>query len=136
VLTPLQQQIASIVGNLPEAQQFPLADGAALIARGDVDRLTRDLDFFGPSAIAVDQLIPVIEHAFREAGMTVKRIREGSGFYRLEVSQADEITEVISGSTSVSFRLSKVLSVRHCRARSLQSSKCSPCSGERKPATL
>ena len=102
MLTPLQQQIASIVGNLPEAQQFPLAGGAALIARGDVDRLTRDLDFFGPSAIAVDQLIPVIEHAFREAGMTVKRIREGSGFYRLEVSQADEITEVDFG---VDFRL-------------------------------
>jgi Nucleotidyl transferase AbiEii toxin, Type IV TA system len=82
---------------VPEAQQFALAGGAALIARGDVDRLTRDLDFFGPSANAVDLLIPVIERAFREAGMTVQRIREGSGFYRLEVSQAGDVTEVDFG---------------------------------------
>lgn len=61
MLTPLQRDIASIVGGLPEAKQFALAGGAALIARGDVDRLTRDLDFFGPSTTEVDQLIPIVE---------------------------------------------------------------------------
>jgi hypothetical protein len=97
VLTPLQRQIASIVGSLPNAQHFALAGGAALIARGDVDRLTRDLDFFGPSAAEVDLLVPLVERAFREAGLSVQRVREGSGFYRLEVSQGGDVTEVDFG---------------------------------------
>jgi len=97
VLTPLQRHIASIVGGLPDAQQFALAGGAALIARGDIDRLTRDLDFFGPSAVEVDQIIPIVERALREAGLSVHRVREGSGFYRFEVSQAGDVTEVDFG---------------------------------------
>jgi nucleotidyltransferase AbiEii toxin of type IV toxin-antitoxin system len=97
VLTSLQRQIASIVGSLPNAQNFALAGGAALIARGDVDRLTRDLDFFGPSAAEVDLLVPLVELAFREAGLSVQRVREGSGFYRLEVSQGADVTEVDFG---------------------------------------
>jgi predicted nucleotidyltransferase component of viral defense system len=97
VLTPLQTQIASIVGGLREADQFALAGGAALIARGDVDRLTRDLDFFGPSTAEVDQVVPVVEKALMHAGLSVQRVREGSGFYRLEVSHAGDVTEVDFG---------------------------------------
>jgi Nucleotidyl transferase AbiEii toxin, Type IV TA system len=97
VLTPLQRQIALIVGNLPAANQFALAGGAALIARGDVDRLTRDLDFFGPSSQEVDRLVPEVERALREAGLSVRRVREGSGFYRLEVDDGGEATEVDFG---------------------------------------
>lgn len=97
MLTPLQRHIASIVGGLPDAQQFALAGGAALIARGDIDRLTRDLDFFGPSAVEVDQIIPIVERALTDAGLSVHRIRESSGFYRLEVSKAGDVTEVDFG---------------------------------------
>jgi len=50
MLSPLQERVARIVGGLVEAEGFALAGGAALIVRGDVDRQTRDLDFFGPSA--------------------------------------------------------------------------------------
>ncbi len=98
MLTQLQLQVASIVGTLPEAEQFALADGAALIARGDIDRLTRDLDFFGPSAVDVNQVVPIVEEALRNAGLSVRRVREGSGFLRLEVSQVDDVTEVDFGS--------------------------------------
>lgn len=98
MLTQLQLQIASIVENLPEADQFALAGGAALIARGDVDRLTRDLDFFGPSAIQVDQVVPIVEKALKDTGLWVRRVREGTGFYRLEVSRSDDMTEVDFGS--------------------------------------
>jgi hypothetical protein len=45
------------VRNLPEAQNFALAGGAALIVRRDVNRLTRDLDFFAESAEAVDRCL-------------------------------------------------------------------------------
>jgi hypothetical protein len=41
VLTPLQEQVASIVAGLAEAENFALAGGAALIARGDSQRQTQ-----------------------------------------------------------------------------------------------
>lgn len=41
VLSPLQEQIAEIIAGLEEAEDFALAGGAALIARGDVLRQTR-----------------------------------------------------------------------------------------------
>ena len=44
MLTPLQEQVARIIAGLAEAADFALAGGAALIARGDVQRQTRDLD--------------------------------------------------------------------------------------------
>ena len=64
MLTPLQRRV-TIIGGLPEADGFALAGGAALIARGDVDRGTRDLDFFGLSRLAVDQLVPAVERALQ-----------------------------------------------------------------------
>lgn len=38
------------------------------------------------------------KRALRDAGLSVRRVREGSGFYRLEVRQADDVTEVDFGS--------------------------------------
>ena len=49
MLSPLQDRVAGIIGALQEAEEFALAGGAALILRGEVDRQTRDLDFFGPA---------------------------------------------------------------------------------------
>ena len=63
MLSPLKEQVARIVASLAEADDFTLAGGAALIVRGDVDRETRDPDFFGLSAVAVDRLVHVLEFA-------------------------------------------------------------------------
>jgi hypothetical protein len=54
VLSPLQERVAAIVAGLDEAKDFALAGGAALILRGEVERRTRDLDFFGLTGDAVD----------------------------------------------------------------------------------
>ena len=86
-----------IIGKLPEAELFALAGGGALIARGDVDRQTRDLDFFGPDPAGVDKLVPAVERALHEAGMNIRRVREGRGFFRLEVREYEEVTEVDLG---------------------------------------
>ena len=64
MLSPLQDRVAHIVAELAEAEDFALAGGAALIIRGDVDRRTRDLDFFDTSALAVDRLVPGEQHEF------------------------------------------------------------------------
>lgn len=97
VLSELQQRVALIFAGLPEAEPFVLAGGAALIVRGDVHRLTRDLDFFGLAPGDVDRVVPVFEAAVRAAGMTVERRQSASGFARLVVSDAGEQTEVDVG---------------------------------------
>jgi hypothetical protein len=94
VLSPLQEQVAGILAGLEEAEGFALAGGAALIARGEIDRRTRDLDFFGLTGDAVDRLVPAAERALRAAGVDVERIQMDPGFARLIVSTADDRTEL------------------------------------------
>lgn len=48
MLAPLQQQLRAIVDLLPEGESLALAGGGALIVRGVVSRLTRDLDYLAP----------------------------------------------------------------------------------------
>ena len=94
MLSPLQEQVAAIIAGLEEAEDFVLAGGAALIVRGDVQRQTRDLDFFGLTADAVDQLLPAVDRALSEAGLTVHHVQEAPGFARLVVESADDRTEL------------------------------------------
>jgi hypothetical protein len=94
VLSPLQEQVAAIIAGLEEAEGFALAGGAALIARGEIDRRTRDLDFFGLTSDAVDRLVPAAERALRTAGLDVERIQVDAGFARLIVAGADDRTEL------------------------------------------
>jgi hypothetical protein len=94
MLSPLQERIAEIVAGLDEAEGFALAGGAALIARGDVQRQTRDLDFFGLTGDAVDRLIPAVHRALSAAGLIVGQAQVNPGFARLIVSDGDERTEL------------------------------------------
>jgi len=94
VLSPLQHRVAGILAALSEAENFALAGGAALIIRGDIDRKTRDIDFFGLSAAAVDRLVPVAEQALLEAGLQVERVVDSPGFTRFVVADEDDRTEV------------------------------------------
>jgi hypothetical protein len=94
VLSSLQERVAAIVAGLDEADEFALAGGAALIVRGEIDRRTRDLDFFGLSGEAVDRLLPAVEAALAEAGFAVERVQVSPGFARLIVERGDERTEL------------------------------------------
>lgn len=94
MLSALQTHVASIIGRLPEAQEFLLAGGAALIARGDVERRTEDLDFFGLDPRSVDRLLPAATEALQEAGFEIRVVRAASGFARLSVQQGHDRTEV------------------------------------------
>src|SRR4051812_17590327 len=94
VLSRLQERIARILADLPEAREFALAGGAALIAGGLVDRETRDLDFFADRPAAVSELLPVLEGALRQSGLQVDRQQAHGGFARLGVTDGTESTEV------------------------------------------
>ncbi len=75
MLSPLQEQVAEIIAGLAEAEGFALAGGAALIVRGDVRRQTRDLDFFGLTADAVDRLVPAVDRALQDGGSTERGMK-------------------------------------------------------------
>ena len=94
VLTPLQERVARIVSSLPEAAGFALAGGAALVVGRAVDRSTKDLDFFGPSADEVQSLLAALEPALTDAGLTVRRERVTTSFVRLTVTADNDTTEV------------------------------------------
>jgi hypothetical protein len=94
VLSDLQLRVARIIAGLVEAEDFALAGGAALIVRGDVERATRDLDFFGTSADAVDHLVPAAESALQQAGFQVDRLIDSPGFTRFVVANELDRTEV------------------------------------------
>ena len=94
MLSDLQLRVARIIAGLIEAEDFALAGGAALIVRGEVERATRDLDFFGTSPDAVDHLVPAAELALQQAGFQVDRLIDSPGFTRLVVADELERTEV------------------------------------------
>ncbi len=85
-LSDIQRHVASVVLSLPEATEFALAGGAALIFHEVTKRATRDLDCFGPSLESVDRLVPVAAARLRDAGFEVDLEQEHPGFARLRVS--------------------------------------------------
>ncbi|MGH9226026.1 MAG: nucleotidyl transferase AbiEii/AbiGii toxin family protein [Acidimicrobiales bacterium] len=94
MLSPLQRRVATILRDLPEATGFALAGGAALIVRGQISRLTLDLDYFAVDPTAVDLLLPVFVGAVRSAGLTVIEERVVPGFARLSVADGPHQTGV------------------------------------------
>jgi hypothetical protein len=105
MLSPLQEQVAAIIAGLDEAEGFALAGGGALILRGDVRRQTRDLDFFGLTADAVDRLVPAVDRALQDAGLVVRRVQESAGFARLIVESGEDRTELDLGADARLFPL-------------------------------
>ncbi|HTX01867.1 MAG TPA: nucleotidyl transferase AbiEii/AbiGii toxin family protein [Acidimicrobiales bacterium] len=97
MLSELQRRVAGIVSALPEARPFVLAGGGALILRGDVDRRTRDLDFFAPEVADVDAMVPALLGILEHEGLDVRPVQVTSGFARLEVSDGRDTTEVDLG---------------------------------------
>jgi Nucleotidyl transferase AbiEii toxin, Type IV TA system len=102
---PVAGTIATVTARLPEAEDFALAGGAALIVHGAVGRVTRDLDFFGPAAHSVDVLAPAAERALLAEGFSVERVLDNPGFVRLVVVGDDDRTEVDLGSDARIFPL-------------------------------
>lgn len=94
MLSDIQQAVRHIVAQLPEAERFALAGGAALIVSGVVDRLTRDLDYFTPYPNPVGRLADAAQAALEEAGLEVSTIRASDTYAQLRVSSGNDTTNV------------------------------------------
>jgi hypothetical protein len=57
----------------------------------------RDLDFFGLTANAVDELVPAADRALQAASFTMRHIQESHGFARLIVESGEDRTELDLG---------------------------------------
>lgn len=79
---------------LPEADGFALAGGAALIVRRLVDCATQDLDYFATDAAAVAVLLPALSVRLAAEGLASTRGRQAPGFVRLEVSDGIETVQL------------------------------------------
>lgn len=96
VLTPVQQQVATIVSRLPEADGFALAGAGALVLHGYIERETRDLDYFTTPAhpARVQQLGAALEVALADEGLESRRLRDLPTFVRLLVGREADRCEV------------------------------------------
>lgn len=94
VLTGLQQRVARIVADLPEARGFVLAGGAALLVHGLTDRPTNDLDFFTTTPADVAALRSALEAALVQAALAFRVERATEAFVRLSVTDGTQHTLV------------------------------------------
>lgn len=97
MLSPLQQRVASIIGGIEGAQDFALAGGAALIVHGEIDRRTRDIDFFALDPRSVEHVVPAAERALKADGLRVERQIVTPRFARLAIADGADATEVDFG---------------------------------------
>ena len=96
-LSEIQLRTATIILALPEAAGFALAGGAALVIHEIVDRGTKDLDCFGPSTDAVNQLVDPTLDALAAAGLHTQLILRADGFSKIDVTDEHERTQVDLG---------------------------------------
>lgn len=96
MLTPLQERLAGIVRELPEAGGFALAGAGGLVVRGLIERPTLDLDYFTipGEEDAVTSLRDALERALDHAGLDHSRKRDLATFVRVEVSDGDDRCEI------------------------------------------
>ena len=96
-LSDIQVRVATIVLTLPEAAEFALAGGAALVIHEVVDRGTKDLDCFGPSTEAVNALVDPVVTALIAQGMSIEVKVRSDGFAKLFVNDGPSLTQVDIG---------------------------------------
>lgn len=70
-MTRLQQMVWKIATTLPEARNVALAGAGGLIARGVVDRPSRDVDLFVTDTDEVNRLTPALIDALADSGCDV-----------------------------------------------------------------
>lgn len=87
-LTPLQIRATRLFFSLPQSAGFAVAGGAALIARGLIQRPTRDVDLFllDAEASTVASATAAFEAAADGQGWSHQRVMDQEDFVRLSIT--------------------------------------------------
>ena len=96
-ITPLQQLVWRVATTLPEARTIALAGSGGLIARGIVDRQSRDVDLFATDGLEGEQLMPALVEALEAEECEVEELGSSFGMLRLQVHGLGESTRVDIG---------------------------------------
>lgn len=124
-LTPLQVQATRLFFSLPASAGFAVAGGAALIARGLINRPTQDVDLFllDTRLSTIAEAAIAFEAAIDRQGWTHSRVRSHPEFIRLSIGDGHDSLIVDLGRDSPaaeatgSTRLGPTLSPRDLAAR-------------------
>lgn len=100
VLNKFQREIIAVVTEATSRERFALAGGAALMAKGLVDRETQDLDFFAREPEAVGRVVESVEAALHSADMVTHRVIEAAHFVRIEIVRGEDHSELDLGHDS------------------------------------
>lgn len=94
ILTPLQEKVLNAFFSAPELKrQFYLTGGTALAAFYLGHRVSDDLDLF-THALEIHAIERVIEDAWKQAGLRVKRERASPTFRRYRIQEALQVDVV------------------------------------------
>ncbi|MCL6614273.1 MAG: nucleotidyl transferase AbiEii/AbiGii toxin family protein [Firmicutes bacterium] len=85
MLSPFQEKLARLFLGLPEAANFALAGGAALIFWQEIKRTTQDLDFFGPLAEEVRPVVGSFLARLQDEGLQAEIVSSSPAFARIIV---------------------------------------------------
>lgn len=124
-LTPLQVAAARLFFSLPESAGFAVAGAAALIARGLIQRRTRDIDvfLFDPGSSSVRTAAASFEAAMSDHGWSHLRVMDQPEFVRFVISDGEERLAIDLGRDSPAVQahsdtvLGPTLSTRDLAAR-------------------
>lgn len=98
MLEPLQERLAILISQLPEADGFALMGGAALFIHRVIERPTQDLDYARPApdvgGIRVHVLAAAIDRVAADHGLAVTRLADVEQFIRLAITDSTHTTEV------------------------------------------
>lgn len=91
-LTPLQVEATRLFFSLPQSTGFAVAGGAALIARGLIQRPTKDVDLFllDTAASTVASAVTSFEAAIGTYGWSHRRVIDQQDFVRLIIRDDQE----------------------------------------------
>lgn len=125
LLTPLQVQATQLFFSLPGSAGFAVAGGVALIARGLIQRSTRDVDLFlvETDASTLAAAVAAFETAMDGQGWSHRRALDQQDFVRLAITDGRESLVIDLGrdsppaETADSTELGPTLSSRDLAAR-------------------
>ncbi|RBY78768.1 hypothetical protein DQ238_11960 [Geodermatophilus sp. TF02-6] len=94
-LDPYQQQIVRTALVLPEADDFALAGGGAMLAHQLIERPTQDIDLFTTHGRSAPELTRALAEAMTATGSSVTVVQQSDTFARLQLVSPEGMSTTV-----------------------------------------